>query len=345
MLTLRRSIELLCSIALVMGAVAPVAQAQGDAPPQAEEQPAEYVPADQPPPQQQQQQQPPAYDQAPPPPPAGYASQAPPPGGPMPVMPAASTTLTAEAQDIRYMDANADRVILFSTADTHPAGTFFFTNYELFLLQFGYAITDHVQLALTGLAPMIDEQPYFFDLSLKVNLVRSSAFRFALMGSLDYMWSGGSDGDGFFGTRLGAVGQVCFTPTCQMSVNLNLHAFINDSTTDFLPMVSSLGFLGHLSPLFSILLEPSYAFIVGDEVTGADGFLLSYGVRLSGANWGVDLTFIRPFVESFEDNPLIMGFPWVSFTYRTDGDPDPNGGAPPGGAPPAAGITPHAARF
>lgn len=294
------------------------AQSELPAPPPAEAEAAEAPPAaaaDPAPPAEPADDPPVVPDPPPPPPqvvapPTGYgvpAQEAPPILAPAPVPP--------EEQDVRYMDANADRVILFSTAETHPEGTFFFTDYELVLLQFGYAITDELQLALTGLPPMFDDQPYLFALSLKLNVARGERFRAALMGSIDYI---NIDSDNYIGGRLGGVAQVCFGRTCQSSLNLNAQGFINDSTSDFLPVLTALGFVGHVSSLFSILLEPSYAFVIGDSVDDADGFLLSYGVRLSGANWGLDLTFVRPFADGYD--ALIMGVPWLAFTYRTDGD-------------------------
>jgi len=272
-----------------------------------------------------QEAPPPPPGQMPAPPPPGYGDQPPnagagpgylPPPAP-PVQPVQPAEPPAQEQDVRYMDAAADRVIMMSTAETHPAGTFFFSDYELILLQFGYAITDEVQLALSGVPPLIENQPYFFDLTMKANLYRGSVFRFALLGSFDVLFD--DDGDGFWGARLGAVGTVCFNPTCQISLSPNVVTFFNDATTDFLPIISSLGFVGRVSPLFAFLLEPLYTFIVGDEVTGADGFILNYGVRLSGQNFAVDLALMLPVLEDV-DNPFIMGFPFVSFTYRTDGD-------------------------
>src|SRR5207249_1867311 len=89
------------------------------------------------------------------------------------------------ANDIRFTDAHADRVVLGSTAETHPQGTFFFSDYEVILLQFGYAVTDSLQLSVAGLPPLAKEQPYFFDFGLKLNVARTDVFRAALLGAFD----------------------------------------------------------------------------------------------------------------------------------------------------------------
>ncbi len=216
------------------------------------------------------------------------------------------------------MDANADRVILMSTAETHPAGTFFFTDYELVLLQFGYAITDQFQIALTGLPPLVEDQPYFFDLTAKLNLTRGPVFRAAAMGAFELVFD--DDGDALYGFRAGGVGQFCFVATCQSSVSINLFTFFNDDIDDYFPVIASAGLSAHLSDLFSILVEPIYAFVIGDRTVGLDGFILNYGIRLSGDVWGLDITLIRPIGEDFNDSELILGVPWLSFTYRTDLD-------------------------
>jgi hypothetical protein len=59
-------------------------------------------------------------------------------------------------------------------------------------------------------------------------------------------------------------------------------------------------------------------------------FTMDYGVRLSGKNFGVDLTFIAPFATTAGtvSNPFVLGYPFVVFTYRTDGSRDWTGRGP-----------------
>ena len=56
-------------------------------------------------------------------------------------------------------------------------------------------------------------------------------------------------------------------------------------------------------------------------MSGGGSFAFDYGVRFSGRNFGVDVTFLEPLASttgSF-DNPFILGYPFLAFTYRTDG--------------------------
>lgn len=255
-----------------------------------------------------------AQEPPPPPPPAPPAA-APPAPGPAPL------------DDTRFTDANTDRVILGSTAETHPKGTIFFSDYELLLLQIGYAFTDELQLQLTGVPPIIKNQPYYFEVGAKYNVYRSPSFRAALTGGVDMVTVGGTDTNTgpYFGGRLGAVAQVCFIDSCRASVSITGGGIITSGVNEVLPVYGSAGFVVGLSKLISILAEPELLGAVGTgagNINGGAYFALGYGVRFSGENIGVDVTFIEPVATTSGsiDNPFILGYPFVAFTYRTDGD-------------------------
>ncbi len=286
---------------------------------------------------------PPPPQQAPPPP--GYPPVqqpiAPPPAGPV----VSADPLVGPGEDPadpRFMDANVDRVILFSTAETHPAGTFYFTDYELILLQFGYAFTDQIQGSVTGVPPLIEDQPYFFDFSLKANLVRGQ-FKFAVLGSLDVLLN--VDDETYWGGRLGGIGTLCFGETCQSSVTAGVGTFLSDGIDRLLPFTFNLGLVGRISNLVAFLVEPVFFGVIGDTTEMASGMMLNYGVRLSGRHWGLDLglTKIVPFEDDFND-PFILGYPIISFTYRSDWSPRGGAVAPPpmtgaSSSPSAADLT------
>jgi hypothetical protein len=219
----------------------------------------------------------------------------------------------------RFADANSDRVVLFSTAETHPKGTFFFSDYELFLLQFGYAITDGLQIALSGVPPIIKKQPYFFDLSVKGNVLRSDYVRVAVIGAGTAVLVPEASPSSLFGARANGVAQLCFEKLCRSSFSFNAGTFLNSESNVIIPITLAGGAVLHASNLVKFLVEPAYALVVGEGVTDQpEGFLIDYGVRLSGKNFGFDLAFLLP-VGAGEDSPFILGVPWLALTYRTDG--------------------------
>jgi hypothetical protein len=94
---------------------------------------------------------------------------------------------------------------------------------------------------------------------------------------------------------------------------------VNDEGTDYLPVIGSAGLLARASELVSVVLEPSYALIVGeDDIAALDGFLVTYGLRLGGSRVAVDLLLVKPFGEDIDFGPFqIFGVPLVTFTWRS----------------------------
>jgi hypothetical protein len=233
----------------------------------------------------------------------------------------AALTLAAPAfaeslSDLRRVDANTDRVILYSTAETQPAGTYYFSNYEIILLQVGYAVTDKLQVSLTGIPPLFTDQPYFFDVTAKYNLQRGDVFRSAVQVAFDTVVSPKSDPSSLFGVRAGLIGQFCLVADCLTSVTLNAGTLLNNRSNAVVPVYLAGGLLVHVTDVFKLMVEPNYAVAIGNgKVDGPSGFLLNYGLRLSGKQFGFDLAFIRPIGS--DSNTLIMGVPMISFTYRT----------------------------
>ncbi len=64
-----------------------------------------------------------------------------------------------------------------STAYTHPAGTVYFTDYEIVILQAGYAVTDSTQVTVTSTIPI--EGLVIADASVKTVIARDGPVRVA----------------------------------------------------------------------------------------------------------------------------------------------------------------------
>jgi hypothetical protein len=221
----------------------------------------------------------------------------------------------------RYTDAHTDRVILYPTADTHPKGSFYFSSYEVVLLQAGFAFDDSVQATATVLPPYFEEQPYFIDGALKVNVVRSE-FQAAVIGGLGRNGQLTRPNEAWWLGRLGAVGQGCFDEACRSSISFGPQWFVPFQGTASSALGLYAGLVGRVSDVVAFLLEPSYFKLLQEDEDSYSFFILSFGVRLSGAHFAADITMIRPFLE--DELPFFLGLPFLVFTYRTDWDAPTN---------------------
>ncbi len=223
-------------------------------------------------------------------------------------------------EHIRTDDANADHVVIGSTAFTAPKGSVYFSSYELILLQGGVAVTDNFQLTLTTLPPLITDQPYFVDLSAKFAFLQTPRFHMAAIGSL--LAFGGADLDSVFAVgRLGIVGTACLTENCYVNISASSLFWLSGDLDRVVPVTLNLGVTARVAGIFSLLAEANLITAVGDLGSSSidlfdAGALIGYGVRFSSGNFGFDLTFLRP--VGFGDDTFILGVPWLAFTYRSD---------------------------
>lgn len=218
----------------------------------------------------------------------------------------------------RYVNANADRVLLAPTAETQPAGTLYFSVYEL-LPQVGYAITNRTQIALGGLgAP----QGGFVDLSIKSNIMRKRNIRVSVGAAIDYA---GVDGLNFGFGRASSVLQWCFRAHCLSSLSAGGTIILHNAPGVALPYGISLGLTTYLSDTTTLLLEYTSLMNATEDLFFIDFpiFLVSYGVRVrANPNWALDVAMVQSLSSSppsiGRDRAIfeVLGFPFVAYTYR-----------------------------
>ncbi|HVX97232.1 MAG TPA: hypothetical protein VHK47_20110 [Polyangia bacterium] len=232
------------------------------------------------------------------PPPPGY-SQPPPPAARAPVIVTAAPTPPPGSTRVPAEDPQADRGVLAPTAYTHPKGTFYFSDYEVALLQIGYAITDDTQLSLTGLPPLGEERVVFLDLTLKTMLHRGGLVRVAALGSTSGL---AAKEIGVLGVgRVGGVVQLCLERTCGSSVSLG-----SDITlAGILLMANSAGGIFRVSRTVSFLAELDTLVPLGKDAGQINGGIAAGGLRLSGTSWGLDLSLLRVLGSDGATLPLI----------------------------------------
>jgi len=218
----------------------------------------------------------------------------------------------------RYVDANADRVLLAPTAETQPAGTMYFSVYEL-LPQVGYAISNRTQIAFSGLGV---PQGGFLDISVKSNLIRKRAIRVSVSAALDY--AGGSDLNFAFG-RAGSVLQWCFKDSCLSSLSMGGTVIVHNAPGIALPYGITMGLTTYLSDTTTLLLEYTSLMNAADDLFFLDFpfFFVSYGVRVrADPSWSLDIAMIQslsnsaPSIGRDRATFEVLGFPFVAYTYR-----------------------------
>jgi hypothetical protein len=209
-------------------------------------------------------------------------------------------------------DPNIDRGFLLPTAMTQPKGTLTYNNYELLLHGLSYGITDHVQVTATVLSPITKEMPFVGIAAVKAQVVDAGLFHLAVQGSVTY-----ADRNAAFGP--GLLASVCLRDDCSSllsgSVTYQIAGLGDDHTAHMFLYGSSL--LLRVSDHVKLLAElTSAAGGQSDRFENIDGMLVSYGVRLHSGRIAGDVGFIKPVSTSGEDFDLLMGIPFINFSYR-----------------------------
>ena len=212
-------------------------------------------------------------------------------------------------------DPNADRAWLAPTALTQPAGSWSFNDYELAMVGLTYGVTDTFQISGSTLLPLVRDQPFYGNIAAKAQVVRSGRTRLAAHGVLTYA----SDGsEGFSVGAVGGAGTLCLDDDCHSMINGYLataFAMTEDDGNEF-PVLLSASVVGRLNKHVKLVGEIDTGFVPGEDFENV--YLGWYGVRFASGTIAGDVGFVRPFGTevSDDDSPLVLGVPWVNFTYR-----------------------------
>lgn len=287
----------------VLGVSVAQAQAPGDEPPPPEPEP-EPAPM-------------PAEPMPPPPPPGPVVA-------PVVVQPPPPVSTVDEGV---IEDANSGRNWLSPTALTPPAGTWTFSDFQLFVVSGGYAPSDQVYVSATTLLPIVDGMPFFGMLTGKFQVLRSGRLRAAAQLSgiyasvetttFDSMGNESSRSEGAFAAILGGALTLCLDDACHSHLTGYLGAGFAQEDQSAVPFVASVALVQRLGRRVKLMLEADTGFVLGEIDAAADGFLAWYGARFTSQSIGVDLGFAKPICDGCGDIGLPMGFPFIGFTYRS----------------------------
>lgn len=211
-------------------------------------------------------------------------------------------------------DANSGRGWLAPTALTPPKGTWTFSDYELFVVGGSYAPTDNLQISASTLVPLTSDIPFLGLFSAKLRVGSAGNLHVAAAGSL-FVFFDSSD-DVSAGT-IGGTATLCLDDgACRSHVTGYLAAGFASADQTAVPFLGSVAAAFGLTRRVKLVLEADTGFVAGEINDVANGFLGWYGLRFTSSAIGVDLGFVRPFGEDIDPDGLVLGFPFVSFTYR-----------------------------
>jgi hypothetical protein len=210
----------------------------------------------------------------------------------------------------RFRDAHHDRVLLLPTAETHPAGTFYVSDYEIVVAQLGYALTDHTQLTLTGAPPLGVDRIVPLDLTLKTVILREPTVSVALLGSVSGIF-GIPEINGVVGRAGGAVSWCQPAWTCRVSFTFSSNLTLLGPAS---VVISGVGFVFRFDERFALLAELATAVPLGPVVGRVNGAAGGAGIRFSGRRFGLDLGLIQ-LGKAGEPRPPLL--PLLVFSWRS----------------------------
>jgi hypothetical protein len=227
--------------------------------------------------------------------------------------------VSSTADPGQLLDSKIDRAFLLPTAQTHPAGSITFNDYELFFVGVTYGVTDDFQITGTTLVPITDETPFMGILSGKYRVPVGDRLRLAgqasvILGNPD--WSLDDDDASATAYTLGGIASYCLDEGCGSLASLSVTSMFSPAAEDSAGFIYGASIIQRLNRRVKLMFElDSLAVKVGDEWETADGALLSYGLRFYSGEISGDIGFIKP-VGGDGDDDFVMGLPFVNFTYR-----------------------------
>jgi hypothetical protein len=220
------------------------------------------------------------------------------------------------------VDSTRDRAFLLPTADTLPAGSLVYNDYELVLMGLTYAIRDGLQITATTLVPLISNFPSLLLASLKWRIVSTPSFKLAVLGGIGYASSSFNDTGGTDRALLldgGIFASQCFGVGCESMLTAGAMGFDTRSSlsTNGSGIIFGGSLLARVSQHVKIMAELN-GFAGKDPDSGwsvGNAGLLWYGLRFFGGQVAGDVGFFRPVGTSVSD-PGVIGYPFLSLSVR-----------------------------
>jgi hypothetical protein len=236
---------------------------------------------------------------------------------------ASATAQAAPATDARQEDPNIDRMFLLPSAETQPAGSVSFNDYELLLMGVTYGVTDDLQITGTALAPIVEDMPVIVNATAKYRLVKSGPVRFALQAGVGYGRvelfddDEGDSNDGVFAFQGGALVSLCLDGTeCRSMASASVTAVTGMGEGEGTAFIYGAGVTAKVAKHAKLLFEAtSAAGVENGNFSNAEGAVVSYGVRFHSNEIAADVGFMKPVGDNGDDD-FLLGIPFINLTYR-----------------------------
>jgi hypothetical protein len=178
--------------------------------------------------------------------------------------------------------AGDNELLLMPTAYTMPVGNSYFSDYELFLLNYSYAVSSSTHLSIFSLFPITTSFYESLTFGIKQKIITYGSIQSALYGSYTPKSTSYSIGD------VVSIGQ----PSKSFHVSLAYVKYRAESDADWIYM---LGFRIDPSEKTSLLIEYENAnSLIRDDFKG----LLSFGIKIHSRNMSWEIAGIRPIGSS-----------------------------------------------
>ncbi len=160
-----------------------------------------------------------------------------------------------------------NRLFIMSTGQTMPAGRFSFADFEIFLLQLGYAPTDFLHLNLSYLIPVSRGANTYWSIGTKVEVLQPSGLFQGLAIGADF---------GFFGNVDYITPASSYASSAPRLVNVNASVSVGDENVKMHASVAQLQWRSD----YGKVQVPSYVQIGADALVHKQS--ASAGLKLMG---------------------------------------------------------------
>lgn len=200
------------------------------------------------------------------------------------------------------LDPDANSIMFCPTPATLPGGESYFRDFELFVLNFGFGVSDALDLSLGTLFP-VSTDVFLISGGTKLRLLdrRSAPVGLALTGSYTQLEE----------THFGALGGVIGVGDARRSLNLAINAaFDDDGATETIFLIGGDYQTARQGKVFAEYFSSSS--LLDDEDDSLDGFI-NIGFRIFGERYSFSLSGFRPLGT---DSDGFIAFPMMMFSWH-----------------------------